>query len=117
MGFLPWLSSSANTTNSRAAAKIASSPCSCQNSMSNCRTNDPETHPLRVVFSIAHVARYFPLSSWMASIHSRRVRSSRSKLPAEFSLISVFQHFQIERDGARQMHHIVSITLHIAFKL
>jgi hypothetical protein len=38
LGFLPWLVSSASSTISHAAAKIASSPCSCQNSMSNERS-------------------------------------------------------------------------------
>jgi len=38
VGFLPWLVSSANSTNSHAAAKMASSPCSCQNAMSNERS-------------------------------------------------------------------------------
>jgi hypothetical protein len=35
---VPWLISSANSTISHAAAKMASSPCSCQNSMSNERS-------------------------------------------------------------------------------
>jgi hypothetical protein len=41
VGFLPRLPSSANSTISHAAAKMASSPCSCQNSMSNDRSGNP----------------------------------------------------------------------------
>src|SRR5580698_4796855 len=41
VGFPPWLISSANSTNSHAAAKMASSACSCQNSMSNERSGNP----------------------------------------------------------------------------
>jgi hypothetical protein len=41
VGFLPCLTSSANSTISHAAAKMASSPCSCQNSMSNVRSGNP----------------------------------------------------------------------------
>ena len=43
MGFLPWLISSANSTISHAAAKMASSPCSCQNSMSKERSGNPRS--------------------------------------------------------------------------
>src|ERR1017187_1022062 len=38
VGFRPYLISSANSTISHAAEKMASSPCSCQNSMSNSRS-------------------------------------------------------------------------------
>ena len=42
-GFLPFLTSSAGSTSSQAAAKIASSPCSCQNSISNERSGNPSS--------------------------------------------------------------------------
>jgi hypothetical protein len=34
-----------------------------------------------------------------------------TQLPAEFLLISIFQDFQVKRDGSRKMQHIVSVTL------
>jgi hypothetical protein len=39
------------------------------------------------------------------------------QLPTQFLLISLFQHFQIERDSSRQVLHIVSVALNVAFRL
>ena len=66
VGFLPWLTSSASSTSSHAAAKMASSPCSCQNSISNERCgNSPRLpfffvgwvhfHSLILVFSFQNI--------------------------------------------------------------
>jgi hypothetical protein len=40
-----------------------------------------------------------------------------AKLPAQFLLISIFQNFQVKRDGSRKVQHIVSVTSDVAFQL
>ena len=37
-----------------------------------------------------------------------------TELPAQFLLISPFQHFQIERNTSGQVFHIVPVTLNVA---
>ena len=40
-----------------------------------------------------------------------------AKLPAQLLLLALFQHSQIEWDGACQMFHVVPVTLNVALQL